>query len=223
MSLSALSTTTAITPTTKPQAAVATVKGGGVTTFTGGTTSAGAYMAQGAGMDQPGGSLVKKLLIGGVLGAGAGFAASFLPIAWITNLGPGGWAAKGIMAAAGAAIGVAGAAITHFVGKRKATLNMEAQAAAQQQQSAAQAVAAPLASGGTLKVGSRGAAAKKLQTELKTIGHYDGKITGTYDAATATAVKKYEVTKGVTPMGLGSPEVRTAISQDASLVAQYAG
>jgi len=195
--------------------------------FSTGTTSAGAYMVQGGGSPAPaaGGSLVKKMLVGGVVGAGVGFGASFLPIAWITNIGPGGWAAKGIMAAAGAAIGVVAGGVAHVLSRRKANLAMQAQAAATQPQGQAPTAApngSPTASGGTLKIGSRGPAAKKLQLELKRLGVYSGPINATYDKATSAAVRKYEVMKGVMPTGLGSPDLRAAVTQDVGLVSQYA-
>lgn len=193
-------------------------KGGGEVgqSFTAGTTSAGAYMAQGSGAAPGGGSLVKKLLVGGVLGAGAGFGASFLPIAWITNLGPGGWAAKGIMAAAGAAIGVIGAGIVHFIGKKKA-LAMEAQ-----QQAAVQppTTVTPAATGETLRMGSKGDDVLALQKNLKAMGQFYPKVTGTFDKTTQNAIRRYEIMKGVQPTGLGSPDVLQAIAQDSGLIKQ---
>ena len=196
------------------------VKGGGDVgqSFTAGTTSAGAYMAQGSGTGAPGsGSLVKKLLVGGVLGAGAGFGASFLPIAWITNLGPGGWAAKGIMAAAGAAVGVVGALAVHFIGKKKA-LAMEAQQAATQQPT----TVTPAPVGETLRMGSKGDEVLALQKNLKAMGQFYPKVTGTFDKTTQNAIRRYEVMKGVQPTGLGSPDVVQAIAQDSGLIKQLA-
>ncbi|MCW2925531.1 MAG: putative peptidoglycan binding domain [Thermoleophilia bacterium] len=189
--------------------------------FSTGGTAAGGYMVQGGGAPgEPGGSLVKKMLVGGVVGAGVGFGASFLPIAFITNLGPGGWMAKGIMAAAGAALGVGAAVVMHLVGKRKQNLAMQAQAQAAQQNAM---VPTPMPAGGaTLRAGAKGAAAKTLQSNLHTLGLYKGKLNGTFDSATSDAVRKYEVMKGVMPTGKGSPDVRAAVAQDAALAKQYA-
>ncbi len=192
------------------------------TSFAVGAAAASGYMAQGGGApgEPAGGSLVKKMLAGGVVGAGIGFGASFLPIAWVTNLGPGGWAAKGIMAAAGAAIGVIGAAGLHLIGKRKQNLAMQAQAQAAQQGAMAPT---PSPQGGvTLRSGARGPAARKLQSDLATLGMYKGKLTATFDKATSDAVRRYEVMKGVVPTGLGSPDVRAAVAQDVALMRQYA-
>lgn len=191
------------------------------TPYSTGTTAAGGYMAQGGGAPgEPGGSLVKKMLLGGVVGAGVGFGASFLPIAFITNLGPGGWAAKGIMAAAGAAIGVVGGAAMHFIGKRRQNLAMQAQAQATQQ--GAMAPTPSPQGGATLRSGARGPAARKLQSDLATLGMYKGKLSATFDKATSDAVRRYEVMKGVVPTGLGSPDVRAAVAQDVALMKQYA-
>ena len=97
----------------------------------------------------------------------------------------------------------------------------QAQAAAQQPQGIAPSPV-PGVTGGPLKIGSRGPAAKKLQIELKRLGLYAGPINATFDKATSAAVRKYEVMKGVMPTGLGSPDLRAAVTQDVRLVGQYA-
>ncbi len=196
-----------------------TAGSGTATCFGVGTTAAGAYMAQGGGgaPGAPGGtgSLVKKMLAGGVVGAGLGFGASF--ITPIVNLVP---MAKVVLPAAGAALGAIAGLAMHFIGKRKQNLAMQAQAQAQQQGAMAPT---PMPAGGvTLRAGARGAAAKKLQSDLATLGLYKGRMTGAFDAATSQAVRRYEVMKGVMPTGQGSPDVRAAVAQDASLVRQYA-
>ena len=79
----------------------------------------------------------------------------------------------------------------------------------------------PSTAGPTLRIGSSGAGTKSLQTQLKSLGLYPQKVTGKYDKTTANAVRRYEVLKGVVPTGLGSPDVRLAIKQDAALAKQY--
>lgn len=194
----------------------------GGTSFATGATAAGGYMAQGGGAPgEAGGSLIKKLIVGGAVGAGLGLGATFLVpgLREVTMFGVGGWAAKGIIAAIGGAVGVVGAAALHLVGQRKQNLAMQAQAQAAQQGAMAPT---PSPQGGvTLRSGARGPAAKKLQSDLATLGMFKGKLTGAFDSATSAAVRKYEVMKGVVPTGLGSPDVRAAVSQDVSLLRQY--
>ncbi len=190
--------------------------------FSTGTTSAGGYMVQGGGSpgEPTGGSLLKKMLVGGVVGAGVGFAASFTPaLGLITALGPAGWAAKGIMTAAGAAIGAIGGLAVHFISKHKQNLAMQAQA-----QATTPSAMAPttVTKGVTLRANARGTFARQLQENLATLGLYKGKMTRMYDAATQAAVRKYEVMKGVQPTGQATPELRAAVAQDVKLVKQYA-
>jgi hypothetical protein len=196
----------------------------GGSTFTAGATAAGGYMAQGGGApgEAGGGSLIKKMLVGGAVGAGLGLGATFLVpgLRVVTMFGVGGWAAKGIIAAIGGAIGAVGAAALHLIGARKQSLAMQAQAQAQQQQ--AMQPTPMSANGVTLRMGAKGPAAKKLQSDLATLGLYKGTRTNTFDAATSAAVRRYEVMKGVVPTGLGSPDVRAAVSQDVQLMRQYA-
>ena len=196
----------------------------GGTSFGVGSAASGAYMAQGGGApgEPAGGSLIKKLLVGGAVGAGLGLGATFLVpgLREITMFGVGGWAAKGIIAAIGGAVGVVGAAALHLVGKRKQNLAMQAQAQAAQQGAMAPT---PSPQGGvTLRSGARGPAARKLQSDLSTLGMYKGKLSSTFDKATSDAVRRYEVMKGVVPTGLGSPDVRAAVAQDVALMKQYA-
>ena len=53
-----------------------------------------------------------------------------------------------------------------------------------------------------LTVGSTGAAVKNLQYTLYELQYYDGKITGTYDDMTATAVKLFQEVNGLTIDGV---------------------
>ncbi|MEO6866952.1 MAG: peptidoglycan-binding domain-containing protein [Gaiellales bacterium] len=216
MSLSSIGS---IPPTTTvgPVNAVSTAGGGDkAVPFSLGTTSAGAYIAQGGGDvgDPNKGALVKKMLAGAVVGAGLGFGASF--ITPIINLIP---HAKIILPAAGAAIGALGGLAMHMIGKRKQNLAMQAQAQASGQQ--AMAPTAMPAQGVTLRANAKGGAARKLQRDLNTLGLHKGKLNGTFDSATADALRRYEVLKGVMPSGKATVDARTAIAEDAKLVKQY--
>jgi hypothetical protein len=194
----------------------------GGASFTSGATAAGAYMAQGGGAPgDAGGSLVKKLLVGGAVGAGIGLGATFLVpgLREVTMFGAAGWAAKGIIAAIGGAVGAIGAGALHLIGQRKQNLAMQAQAQAAQQQSMAPT---PMPGAVTLRANARGPAARKLQEDLTALGLYKGKATRMFDSATAAAVRKYEVLKGVMPTGQATPEVRSAVSQDVALMRQHA-
>lgn len=196
----------------------------GTGSFNTGAAAAGAYMAQGGGApgEAPaGGSLVKKLLVGGAVGAGLGLGATFLVpgLREATMFGMAGWAAKGIIAAIGGAVGAVGAGVMHFIGKRKQNLAMQAQAQAAQ---AGAMQPTPQPQGVTLRANARGPAARKLQEDLTALGLYKGKATRQFDSATAAAVRKYEVMKGVMPTGQATPELRAAVGQDVQLMRQYA-
>lgn len=200
----------------------------GAGSFVTGSSAAGAYMAQGitrgggAPGDSPsGGSLVKKLIVGAAAGAGLGLGATFLVpgLREVTMFGVGGWAAKGIVAAIGGAVGAIGAGALHLIGKRKQNLAMQAQTQALQSQ-AMQPTTSPGAV--TLRTNARGPAARKLQEDLTALGLYKGKATRMFDAATAAAVRRYEVMKGVMPNGQATPELRAAVAQDVQLMRQYA-
>jgi hypothetical protein len=195
----------------------------GGTPFSVGSTASGAYMAQGGGApgEASGGSLIKKLLVGGAVGAGLGLGATFLVpgLREVTMFGVGGWAAKGVIAAIGGAVGAIGAGVLHFIGSRKQNLAMQAQAQAAQQQAMQPT---PQPQGATLRSNARGPAARKLQEDLTALGLYKGKATRMFDSATAAAVRKYEVMKGVMPTGQATPELRAAVSQDVQLLRQYA-
>jgi hypothetical protein len=195
---------------------------GAGTTFATGATAAGGYMAQGGGAPgSAGGSLIKKMLVGGAVGAGLGLGATFLVpgLREVTMFGLAGWAAKGVIAAIGGAIGAVGAAALHLIGQRKQNLAMQAQAQAAGQQAMQPT---PLPGGGvTLRMGAKGPAARKLQADLLALGLYKGPKTNAFDAATSAAVRRYEVMKGVVPTGQGSPDVRAAVAQDVQLLKQY--
>lgn len=200
----------------------------GAATFGAGATASGAYMAQGitegggAPGEPSGGSLVKKMLVGTAVGAGLGLGATFLVpgLREVTMFGVGGWAAKGIIAAIGGAVGAVGAAALHFIGKAKQNLAMQAQAQATQQNAMQPTTVS--AAGSALVNNSRGKFARELQKNLATLGVYKGKLTQRYDAATQAAVRRYEVMKGVQPTGQATPELRAAVAQDVALVKQYA-
>jgi peptidoglycan hydrolase-like protein with peptidoglycan-binding domain len=72
-----------------------------------------------------------------------------------------------------------------------------------------------------LKVGSTGPTVTWQQRTLRTLGIYKGPINGKFDSATAQAVRRYEVLKGVMPTGESSPDLRAAIMQDVRNAKQY--
>lgn len=213
-SIGGVTTTTAATTktTTNPATADTGAVGGG---------AAGAYMVQGGGTTT-GSSLLKKVAIGAVVGAGLGFGASFLPSPFLGLTLP----AAPILAAIGAGVGALGGAVSHFISSRKQNLAMQAQANTQAQNAAAQqpmttAPTTVTSTGPTLKIGSSGTGTRTLQTDLKALGMFPHKVSGSFDKATSNAIRRYEVLKGVVPTGLGSTEVRAAIAQDAGLAKQY--
>ena len=195
----------------------------GGTPFSVGATASGAFMAQGGGAPgaPAGGSLIKKLAVGALAGAGVGLGATFLVpgLREVTMFGMAGWAAKGVIAAIGGAVGAIGAGVLHFVGQRRQNLAMQAQA-----QAAQQAAMQPtnVSQGVTLRHNARGKYARELQENLTTLGLYDGKATRMFDSKTQAAVRKYEVMKGVVPTGQATPELRAAVAQDVQLMRQYA-
>ena len=58
----------------------------------------------------------------------------------------------------------------------------------------------------TLKKGSRGAAVKTLQTALKDLGFYQGKIDGIFGNGTRNAVKAYQRKNGLKADGVAGPK-----------------
>ena len=58
----------------------------------------------------------------------------------------------------------------------------------------------------TLKKGSRGAAVKTLQTALKDLGFYNGKIDGIFGKGTRNAVKAYQRKNGLKADGVAGPK-----------------
>lgn len=202
----------AVGATTANGAAAGSATGGGLP-FGLGAGAAGAYSAQPPGT----GSLIKRVLAGGVIGAGLGFGASFLTLPVI------GQVAAPLAAAVGGGIGALGGAATWLLARRSANLALEAQAQAAPQQPAPTPMPgnAAAAKASALKYGSKGTAVTTLQKQLGQLGVYKGIATGNYDRNTATAVRRYEVMKGVQPTGLGTSDLRSAVAQDVRLLAQY--
>lgn len=64
----------------------------------------------------------------------------------------------------------------------------------------------------TLKSGASGSDVKNLQKKLKALGYYSGSITGKYNSATETAVKKFQKAKGLTADGVAGPTTLKAIN-----------
>lgn len=213
MSLNAISTTRtqAITPIQSSTASTA-IGGGGEVSYGVGSGAAGAYIAQGSG-GAGGSKLLPKMLGGAVVGAGLGFAASFIPgLSFIPHF-------KILLPAIGAAVGAIGGAVWHFIAKKKeGSMAMEAQA---QQAAMPPTPVAQAATGETLRMGSKGAATSALQSSLKSLGLFPFKVNGTFDKPTQNAIRRYEVMKGVQPTGLGSPDLIAAVKQDSALAKQY--
>lgn len=67
-------------------------------------------------------------------------------------------------------------------------------------------------SGGNLKVGSAGDNVKTLQTYLKGIGLYQGKIDGIYGPQTQSAVQQFQGTHGLSTDGIVGPKTVAAIN-----------
>lgn len=211
MSLSGIATSNAQAPTaiganTTPR----TATGGGLA-FPGQQAAfPGGAMAQGGS-----GGILKKVLIGGVAGAGVGAGygllagmVSFLPHITIPM-------GAAIGAASGAALGL----VKGLLDKRKSTLAMRAQA--QPMPAASAPIPRPLP-GRTYAVGTTGAQVKWTQRALKRVGVYQGRISGRFDETTAAAIRRYEVLKGALPTGSSSPDLRAALAQDVKLQQRFA-
>lgn len=56
-----------------------------------------------------------------------------------------------------------------------------------------------------------------LQQRLKTLGFYEGKVSGSFDAATAQAVKRFQTERNLTPNGLVGPATWESLAQGAEL------
>jgi hypothetical protein len=186
----------------------------GGTIIPGQDAAAGGMMAQGSGA----GSIIKKMIVGGVAGAGLGAGygllagmVSFLPHVTIP-----------MGALIGGAAGVALGLVKGLLDRRKSNLALKAQ----QQAVAPGAGLAPTSlagapGGAVLRVGSNGPKVRWTQRTLKKLGMYHGRVTGHLDDKTADAIRKYEVLKGVMPTGDSTPELRAALSQDARLSTQF--
>jgi len=62
-----------------------------------------------------------------------------------------------------------------------------------------------------LSKGSAGAAVTSLQTALQILGYYAGGITGSYDAATESAVKAFQANNGTGVDGIAGPATQTIL------------
>ncbi len=69
------------------------------------------------------------------------------------------------------------------------------------------------ASAKSLKKGSRGTAVKTLQTELKELGYYTGKIDGIYGNATVKAVKAFQKKNSLKADGIAGPLTQSKIRE----------
>jgi peptidoglycan hydrolase-like protein with peptidoglycan-binding domain len=66
-----------------------------------------------------------------------------------------------------------------------------------------------------LQRGDRGDEVVQLQLKLKRLGFFSAKATGYYGSITEQAVKDYQATKGIQPLGVVRPKTETALSQTA--------
>ena len=70
----------------------------------------------------------------------------------------------------------------------------------------------------TLQNGDRGEQVKKLQTELKNLGLYPGKIDGVYGKGTVKAVKEFQKQAGLKEDGVAGPATQSALYAGAGSV-----
>lgn len=84
----------------------------------------------------------------------------------------------------------------------------------------------------TLSLGDTGLAVQSLQTRLSELGYYTAGVSGIFDAATETAVKRFEQTYGIMQTGIATPTFQTKLfaasavtygsaEYDAAVVSQY--
>ena len=57
------------------------------------------------------------------------------------------------------------------------------------------------------KLGSRGNEVRQVQTKLKSLGYYTGKVDGIYGTGTQSAVKKFQKNCGITVDGIAGPKL----------------
>ncbi|MBC7644652.1 MAG: peptidoglycan-binding protein, partial [Thermoleophilia bacterium] len=117
--------------------------------------------------------------------------------------------------------------ISGLLARRRARANGTLVAAQQQSQAIAPGAGVapniiPQSVGKTIRVRSSGSPGKTMQRNLKTLGLWPGKITGKFDTKLASAIKSYELMKGVQPTGESSNEMRVALIQDAALKGRFA-
>ena len=75
------------------------------------------------------------------------------------------------------------------------------------------------AAGSTMRLNSTGEAVGQLQTALKNLGYYSGKITKKYDQATKTAVVAFQKKNGLKADGLAGAETRKLLDSGTGLSA----
>ena len=91
------------------------------------------------------------------------------------------------------------------------TGNEAADASAQADSAAAASASSGKSATGSLKQGSSGDGVKDLQTKLWYTGYYTGSISGSFDAATHTAVTSFQKAKGLTRDGIAGKKTLTAL------------
>lgn len=160
-----------------------------------------------------GSSILKRMLVGGGLGAALGFGASFFTLPVI------GQVAAPIAAAVGGGIGAVAGLVSGLWSRRKARLAMQRSSMVAPGAGALPITVKP---GKTMMAGEIGPDVRWTQRQLKRMGLYSGKINGRMDSRTVTAIRKYEIMKGAVPTGTTSPELRSVLAQDARYAAKYA-
>ena len=94
------------------------------------------------------------------------------------------------------------------------TGNEAADASAQADSAAAASASSGKSATGSLKQGSSGDGVKDLQTKLWYTGYYTGSISGSFDAATHTAVTAFQKAKGLTRDGIAGKKTLTALDTE---------
>lgn len=159
-----------------------------------------------------GSSIIKRMLVGGGIGAALGFGASFFTLPVI------GQVAAPIAAAVGGGLGAVAGLVSGLWSRRKARLAMEKSAMIMP---GAGAMPVNVRHGRTFFAGETGPDVRWTQRALRRMGIYHGKITGRMDLRTVEAIRKYEAMKGASPTGSSNPQLRAVLAHDVRLVASY--
>ncbi len=66
------------------------------------------------------------------------------------------------------------------------------------------------------KIGSRGEEVRRIQTKLKQLGYYNGKVDGIYGVATQRAVRRFQSSVGITSDGIAGSKTLLFLGLDSS-------